>query len=382
MTVCLFGSYTTAEGYPVNRVLRRGLRLAGVTVIECRAEVWGRFVHELFDRATPARLLRTVWRMVSGCISLTIKYAKAPAHDWVLIGYPGYVDVILARLLVGRRRRIVLISFISLFDTAIGDRGSAAEGSLIARLLKWLDSYAFRLADVVLVDTEQQGDHYADLFGIERQRFVRSFVGEDDEKFRPQPLLSRSGSEPLQVLFFGTYVPLHGIDTIIDAASLLQEEEIDFTLIGSGVQFEPLRILSQQKGGRVRFISEWQSTTQLCEHIGRSHVCLGVFGTTAKAARVIPYKVFDALAVGRPVITRDSPAIRELLTDEVSALMCPAGDGKALADAIRRLHVDPALASRLAEAGHKSYVDHGTPSAIGRHLLEQIEMQVTDDRRS
>jgi glycosyltransferase involved in cell wall biosynthesis len=374
MTVCLFGSYTTAEGYPVNRVLRQGLRQAGVTVIECRAEVWGRFVHELFERATPGRLLRTAARMIWGVLSLTVKYARAPAHDWVLIGYPGYIDVLLARLLIRRRRKIVLISFISLFDTAIGDRRAASEGSWSARLLRWLDAAAFRCADVVLVDTDEHGDHYAQLFGIDRDRFVRSFVGEDDEQFRPLQAPIRKDGEPLQVLFFGTYVPLHGIDTIVDAAAELQHEEIDFTLIGSGDQLDSLQVRSQQLGGRVRFVKQWQSTTQLCEHIGRADICLGVFGTTPKAARVIPYKVFDALAVGRPVVTRDSPAIREMLRDGESALLCPAGDGKALAEAIRRLHADPRLTERIAAAGHQAFLAHGTPAAIGQRLLQQVEI--------
>ena len=372
MTVCLFGSYTTAEGYPVNRVLRQGLRQAGVTVIECRAEVWGRFVHELLERATPWRLLRTVARMMWGVLSLTVKYARLPAHDWVLIGYPGYIDVLLARLLIGRRRKIVLISFISLFDTAIVDRRAASEGSWSARLLRWLEAAAFRCADVVLVDTDEHGDHYARLFGIDRDRFVRSFVGEDDEQFRPLQAPIRKDGEPLQVLFFGTYVPLHGIDTIVDAAGELQHEEIDFTLIGSGDQLDSLQVRSQQLGGRVRFVKQWQSTTQLCEHIGRADICLGVFGTTPKAARVIPYKVFGSLALRRPVVTRDSPAAREMLVDGESALLCAAGSGAALAAALRRLRDEKGLAEQVAQAGYARYRECGSASAIGRDLLREL----------
>lgn len=373
MTICFFGSYTTAEGYPVNRVLRDGLRQAGVQVVECRAEVWGRFVHDLLARATPWRLMTTAGRMAWGLATLTIKYARAPAHDWVLIGYPGYIDVLLARWLIGRRRRIVLVSFISLFDTAVRDRQAATEASWSARVLKWLDARAFRAADLVLVDTQAQGDYYAELFDMERTRFVRSYVGEDDEQFVTSPLAAQHDDEPLRVLFFGTYVPLHGIDTIIEAAALLRDEAIEFTLIGSGQQFEALRVRSGQLGGRIQFVPEWQSTAQLHEQIAQAHVCLGIFGVTAKAARVIPYKVFDAMAVGRPVITRDSPAIRELLSHEESALLCPAGDAGALAAAVRRLRDDPELARQIAVKGHQIYVENGSPQAIGRHLLNQVE---------
>ena len=86
-------------------------------------------------------------------------------------------------------------------------------------------------------------------------------------------------------------------------------------------------------------------------------VCLGIFGTTPKAARVIPYKVFAAMALGRPVITRDSPAIRELLVDGESALLCPAGDGQALAAALERLRTDASLRERIGRNGYARYAD-------------------------
>jgi len=64
----------------------------------------------------------------------------------------------------------------------------------------------------------------------------------------------------------------------------------------------------------------------------RAGCALGIFGTGAKAARVIPNKVFQALACARPVVTADTPAARELLTHEIDALLVPPGDGSALAE--------------------------------------------------
>jgi glycosyltransferase involved in cell wall biosynthesis len=61
-----------------------------------------------------------------------------------------------------------------------------------------------------------------------------------------------------------------------------------------------------------------------------------------------PLKLFEYLAMGRPIIASDLPAIREVLTDGQSALLVPAGDASALAAAIQRVADDPALASRLA----------------------------------
>jgi glycosyltransferase involved in cell wall biosynthesis len=61
-----------------------------------------------------------------------------------------------------------------------------------------------------------------------------------------------------------------------------------------------------------------------------------------------PLKVFEYMAAGRAIVASDLPAIREVLEHERNALLVPAGDGAALADALRRLIDDPALAARLA----------------------------------
>jgi len=101
-------------------------------------------------------------------------------------------------------------------------------------------------------------------------------------------------------------------------------------------------------------------------------VCLGVFGTSDKAARVVPNKVYDALAAGRPLVTADSAAARELLQDGRDALLVPAGDGAALAAALRRL-LDRDERSRLGAAALELYRRRCTPEAVAATLLSALE---------
>jgi glycosyltransferase involved in cell wall biosynthesis len=86
----------------------------------------------------------------------------------------------------------------------------------------------------------------------------------------------------------------------------------------------------------------------------RAHLLLGVFGTSAKAMVVVPNKVVDALALGKPVVTAGTPAIRRLL-DDSQITTVPPGDPRALADAILALRSDPAAADRRASAGRRAY---------------------------
>jgi glycosyltransferase involved in cell wall biosynthesis len=270
------------------------------------------------------------------------------------------------------RRLLVLVSFLSLYDTAVLDRGQGEKGSLRARLFYAIDRLAFRSADWVLVDTDALASYYAELFKLPLSKFRKSLVGNVFDVYEPSVIRRPSG--PLRVLFFGTYVPLQGAEFIVAAAELLRGEEVEFEMVGNGQDYEAVRRraeASQLK--KVHFADEWYSVDRLAESMRRADVCLGIFGTTPKAGRVIPYKVFGALALRRPVITRDSPAIRELLVDGESALLCSAGDGRVLAESIERLRCNPELAAHVAQGGYDSYRQYASAEAIGRDLQQALE---------
>ena len=83
---------------------------------------------------------------------------------------------------------------------------------------------------------------------------------------------------------------------------------------------------------------------------------------------MIPNKVFDALAMARPLITADTPAAREALVHRHHAWLCAAGDARALADAVLELKADAAARQRMAEQGHQLYLDQFSPQVLARDL--------------
>jgi glycosyltransferase involved in cell wall biosynthesis len=170
------------------------------------------------------------------------------------------------------------------------------------------------------------------------------------------------------VLFVGKLIPLHGLETILGAARLLPD--VPFRIVGSG----QLDSLFDSRPANVNWV-HWIEYEQLPEAIQVAGCALGIFGTSDKAARVIPNKAFQALACGTPLVTADTPAARELLTDGENALLVPPADATALAAAIRRLAGDPALAHRLADAGRATYEARASEEVLGtqwRKLLESL----------
>jgi len=181
---------------------------------------------------------------------------------------------------------------------------------------------------------------------------------------------------PFEVLYFGGYIPLHGLEYVLGAAERLTDlSDLRLTLVGDGQEFSRIRDVAQTRALKnVRLVREWLPEDELVDRYVRgAHVCLGVFGSSPKAGRVVPAKVLLALAAGRPVVTRTSAAAREALRNGEHALLSAPADAAALAAALRRLHDDAGLRTRLAAAGPPLVAERYGPAALGRTMRAILE---------
>jgi glycosyltransferase involved in cell wall biosynthesis len=353
MRALYFGTYE--RDYPRNAQVISCLRGAGVEVLERHVGVWeGRRDGFRAGAGTAARIAAAELRLLSP--------PKQP-FDVVLVGYPGHFDLPAAKRAAGGRP-VVFNPLVSLADTFVADRGRFRPGSLPAKALAAIDRHAFHAADLLVADTRAHADHLAELAHLRAEDVEVCFVGAEERLFRP----GWSLSEPFTCLFVGKLIPLHGVETILAAARAAPELRI--RLVGSGQLEELLRDRPQN----VEWV-RWIDYEQLPDELHRAGCALGIFGTSAKAQRVIPNKAFQALACGTPLVTADSPAAGELLVHEESALLVPSGDPEALAQALRRLAADPELRRRLSEGGLAAYRSQASEEVLGRRwrgLLERV----------
>ena len=198
--------------------------------------------------------------------------------------------------------------------------------------------------------------------GSGRHGVATCFVGAEERLFAP----AEQKRDPATVLFVGKLIPLHGLDTVLAAARLVPE--LRFRVVGDG----QLRGLLRGRPANVEHVP-WVPYESLPGELQRATCALGVFGTSAKAARVIPNKAFQALACGTPLVTADTPAARELLVDGESALLVPPGDPEALAQALTRLCGDAELAQRVGAGGLAAYRAHASEEVLGRRWRELLE---------
>ncbi len=352
MRVLYFGTYE--RHYPRNAQVISCLRRAGVEVAERHVGVWEGREHKW--RPGPVAAARLA------ASELRLLRRPRGAFDALIVGYPGHADLLAARR-AARGRPIVFNPLVSLADTLVTDRGRYRVGTLPARALAALDRRAFRAADLVVADTATHAEHLARLTGVNRIEVC--LVGAEERVFRP----GWAQADSFTALFVGKLIPLHGLETILSAARLASELRI--RVVGSG----QLGHLLDRRPPNVEHVP-WVEYERLPAELHRASCALGIFGTSDKAARVIPNKAFQALACGTPLVTGDTPAARELLRDGESALLVPPGDPRALAAALRRLAGRADLADALSAGGLAAYRSHASEEVLGARWRGLIESMV------
>ena len=334
--VIAWGGYDT--GKPRVRLLLDALKRRHALAAEINIDVW----REVEDKsvAGAGRILGAIARLLLAYPAGIFRLLRQPSQSAVLLPYPGIPDIFFAALPAKfRRQPLVLDAFIPVHDTIVRDRALVREKSLAARLIWAIEWLALRLADIILVDTDQHGEFFGEEFGLERDRFITVLVGAESQFGEPPrrtDLPPLPADRPL-ILFYGQLIPLHGLNTILEAARLAEADPFHWVVVGRG-QEEPVLRAALEESGRdnVTWIP-WVEYEALPALIERASLTLGVFGASEKAARVIPNKVFQALACGKPVITRSSPAMDSLAGRfPESIATVPASDPAALVAAVRR----------------------------------------------
>ncbi len=354
LRVLYFGIYD--PGYARNWVLINGLRKNGVDVLELRRK--------------PGRL---------ALLKLFFDYLKFKQNcDVMVVGFPGQEVMFLTKLLAWllrlsskQARPVIFDAFTSHYGGYILDREKWPKTGWRAKYLRFLDKRSCGLADVVLLDTNAHIDFFVNEFKLPKEKFRRIWIGANDENFRPMEGKSY-GDNKFHLIFFGTYVPLQGAEYIVRAAKILESyEDIIFHFIGKG-QDKPKSVsLAEELGLKNIEFTGMMKPEDLRVEIAKSDIVLGLFGNTPKTPLVIPNKVYEALAMKKPVITADTPAIRELF-DNNDMYLIPAANPNDIAKAIMELKSNAELRDKLAENGHQKFKENASHRILGGEFLKII----------
>ncbi|GAB4432835.1 MAG: hypothetical protein OHK0040_03010 [bacterium] len=365
MKVCYFGTFE--EDYPRNITFIEALKKVGVDVMVCHASIKAdksslgkvTYLPKLF-----LSYIRVYFFLVLKALSLQC--------DAVIIGYPAHLDVLIFyRIFKLKGIPLFFNPLVSLYDTFVYDRMTFKEGSMLAKLIFFIDKLAFSLPEKVFIDTNAHRDFLSELFGVSKERFTVIPVGALEPFFTDEEV---EKAEYFQILYCGKYIPLHSVETIVKAANLLKtEKEIKFKLIGTGQEYRKIRkIVADEHIDNIEFI-EWMNPEELAKEIKRSHIVLGIFKREGKASRVVPNKVYDALAAGAVVVTEDSDAVREFFQDGEQLFLVEPENPKKLAEKIKWIKDNYQLAQKTAKNGYDAVRRFASLENIGELIKKELQ---------
>jgi len=337
------------RGYPRNVLTRRLLERLGCTVIEAVSLAPG----VLREAALTARFLRLAR-------SIDVLFITEGGHRYVPVLAP-----------VARALGIPVLfdAFTSRYNTYVEDRATVRPGTLRAHQLHWLDKLAMRTTDVAVFDTHEHARYFSDRYGAPKHAHVIE-VGVDEATFGALPSSDAPG---LEVLFYGTYIPLQGAHVIVDAAARLADQpDIAFTLVGTGQTHAEVAARVRALGLPKLTLRPPVPAAELPALIARAHVVLGIFGDTTKATNVVPNKVVQAAASARAIVTRRSPAVERYFEDGTSALLVEPS-AEALAAALLRLRADPALRHALGQHARSVFERSFSERALAEKMARALE---------
>ena len=350
MRILAFGTYDVTT-HPRVSVLLTGLARRGHRVVELNRPLGIGTAGRVAALKTPWGAAMFAGRLLSRWLSLVIgslRFRGARRPDAIVVGYLGHFDVVLARLLFPRAN-ILLDHLIFAADTAADRR---LDGGVKSVLLRALDLLALRCATTVIVDTPDHRDLVPEKL---RHKAVVVPVGAPDAWFEARKVRDVSGVSDISptttrrpsVVFFGLFTPLQGTPTIARALRLLDEKGVacDVTLIGSGQDEPECREILAGLSENVRITwRDWVPANDLPAVVASHDVCLGIFGDSPKAGRVVPNKAFQGMAAGCALVTSDTPVQRAVLQD---AVFVAAAEPTGLADELALILENAAMLEDL-----------------------------------
>jgi glycosyltransferase involved in cell wall biosynthesis len=253
--------------------------------------------------------LKLLFRLLWGGFVQALRLGlNARAGDVAYLPYPAPMTLCWLSILPSRwRPRCIADAYISVWDSMFRDRGMGSKDGMLSRAVRWFEGRSLRAASLVLVDTEANKRQITADFALPDGKVRSMPLVIDERTFCPKSSVSQTRSGTMRVLFIGTLVPLHGIDVVLAAAGrLAAASDIEFRVVGDGQQGELVEaFLRDGVPTNFTWIREWQSLEDIANEIADADVCLGVFGGPAKAARVLPFKLYYALAAGKAIVTQE-----------------------------------------------------------------------------
>ena len=245
-------------------------------------------------------------------VNLKLFFLNKKKFDIIFIGF--LPQLIIPFLYKKRKQKQITIIdfFISIYDTLVNDRKKIKQNSIMSKILKKIDKNTLKKVDEIIVDTKESGKYYIEELDADNNKIKVLYIEANEKIYAPSKVnqIEKENKDDFIVLFFGTGLPLQGVDIVLKSAELLKNNsKIKFIIIGN--------IKTKKDYTNIKFLP-FMNEEELARYIKMADLCLvGHFNNQIeKAKRTIPCKAFICKAMNKKMILGKNKANMELFNDK------------------------------------------------------------------
>ena len=226
-------------------------------------------------------------------------------------------------------------------------------------LAERLERFLYSRADAITAVTQPFCDEISRL--VKPHKPVRLVMNGTTPEFfasgdsRTVTRTSRGWDDRFVLMYAGNVGLCQGLSHILNAAKLLESEAPDvlFQIVGSGPRKEQLVQEAKELGLRALEFLDRIPLEKAIAMMVCADALIVPLAANEKCEQFIPSKLFDSMAIGRPVLLSVNGEARKILEEANAGIYYPAENPRALADAILRLRDDPGLGDALGANGRR-----------------------------
>ena len=338
----------------------------GITVVR----VW------TFITANEGFFKRTL-NYISYMCSAIVASLVLPKADVVLSTSPQFFNG-LAGYFVSKLKRIPWVLEIrDLWPESIVAVG-AIKNSAIITMLEWVEQFAYRHADRIVPVTDSFKTYMVNK-GIEAEKIVVVKNGVDLAQYAPCEGASQLADDlgiqgRFVVSYFGTHGMAHHLETIFHAAERLRNaKNIVFLMVGDGAERQALvKIRDKMALGNVMMLDQ-QPKSRMRELWALSDISLVLLKKSDLFKTVIPSKIFESLAMAKPIILGVEGESADLIQEAQAGMCIEPEEAEALAACVLELSQNPEQGRQLGRNGRHYVREHFDRIVLARKLSSLLE---------
>lgn len=353
------------EGHEVTVLTGFPNHPTGVLAPEYRRKIWRGTVRESVDGIDVVRswliplpnrkAIERILNYSSFCFSAALRGLFLKKFDVVIATSPQLLVGLSGWMIARLRGAKFVFEVRDLWPESLIATGVSTSSWMYRSLLK-ISTRLYKNADHIVVVTPAFKQHIEAKFGCPAEKISVVPNGVDLDwiaSARARYVPAQDGK--FVVSFIGTIGNAHGVDVVLKAATILRESHpsVLFRIIGEGAERERIEsCIKEQNCGNLQFLGH-QPREKVPELIWNSDVCMVLLKRSEVFKTVIPTKMLEFMACGRPVILGVEGQALEILQEAQSGIAIPPEDAEALVAAVLQLKANRDLCETFARNGQR-----------------------------